>query len=310
MGKDRETRIAEWEKNMQQWAQSDELFVLLRRFGGEKVIDRQDDFHEYIQSLKCFMDRWKFRKKQPAGKEHSAGSDTGILLQNEGAVFSSAYDLGMVHVTTTEMEPDYIVPLAGTQFCNLNRPKMAKYLVDHNRWENKKIAALAANRRIGAAERKVISAYASQARTEYDAIHAGLTILFRTGEWEDDVRENEDWNLKSCIRTYRTKYRGCGIYALAAPGKKISAGVFPRDMFRYFLDTFSVEPGTKILLVTSSVYIPRQLITLMPLALEYGIEIDAVGTDAISGNNQKAGVYLREMKSAVNEIADWIENMV
>ena len=65
----------------------------------------------------------------------------------------------------------------------------------------------------------------------------------------------------------------------------------------YFINKFSVKEKTQFLLVTSAIYAPYQLLKFIPLALEYDLEVDVVGTPPTSGIPQTASHYLQEIKS-------------
>ena len=120
---------------------------------------------------------------------------------------------------------------------------------------------------------------------------------------DEKVTESDNINLRACIRAYRDKYKGSSVYSVAAPSsepEKRRANSY--DTFTYFMDTFNVKKGNKLLLVTSSIYVTFQLLKFMGLALEYGFEVDCIGADSVSTgpNLSKASNYLQEMKSTVD----------
>ena len=72
----------------------------------------------------------------------------------------------------------------------------------------------------------------------------------------------------------------------------------------FFLEKFNITEGNKILLVTSGIYAPFQLLKFMPIALEKNIYVDCVGL-----NNKRPGSafnkpanYCQEIKATINAI--------
>lgn len=297
-------RISELKDNLWDWICSKELQFLIKLFIEEEIETKEDDFSEYIKYLNTVVEKWDFRRKQANGGERWNIYDEEMTHQNADTIISCAEKLGMVNVVRTELDPDYIVPLGGARLTNLNRPQMVKYLMEQYNWKDKKIVALAANRLIDDTEREIIDTYAPGALTEYDAINAGLKITFGVSEFKDVVYDNENVNLQSRIRIYRDSYKGSVIYSVAAPSSNSNRRANSLDTFRFFAEKFSIDCGSKILLITSSIYVPYQLLKFIPLALKYDVEVAAIGTDVIGGISQKASNYLQEIKSAVNAIYD------
>ena len=67
---------------------------------------------------------------------------------------------------------------------------------------------------------------------------------------------------------------------------------------------FDVKKEDRILLVTSSIYVPFQLLLFMDLAIEYGFEVDCIGSDMVVQGNKlsKSSNYLQEIKSTIDVI--------
>lgn len=67
---------------------------------------------------------------------------------------------------------------------------------------------------------------------------------------------------------------------------------------------FSVVEGNRILLVTSDIYAPVQLLKFIPIALERNIYVDCVGVNGnMMGNSfNKPSNYCQEIKATINVI--------
>ena len=69
------------------------------------------------------------------------------------------------------------------------------------------------------------------------------------------------------------------------------------------LKHFEIGAGSRLLLVTSTIYVPFQHLKFMKMAIAGGFEVDCIGTD-ISGAAPPVGPasYLQEVKAAVDAI--------
>ena len=76
------------------------------------------------------------------------------------------------------------------------------------------------------------------------------------------------------------------------------------DTFGFFLERYNLEPNVHILLVTSCIYVPFQLMKFTNLAIEKDIYVDCIGVksqpDAPSVLNTAS--YLQELKATINAI--------
>ena len=69
-------------------------------------------------------------------------------------------------------------------------------------------------------------------------------------------------------------------------------------------ETGKVEPGARILLVTSCIYVPFQLMKFTELALAKGIYVDCIGNKSKPGSPSvlNAASYLQELKATINAV--------
>lgn len=287
------------------WIHSEELYTLIKVFGGENLLSTEDTLPDFIDKLNQFVEQWDFRKKQVQGGERWGIYNEEIISQHEQLILKCAEGLGMVSVIEPQIVPDYILPLGGARMTNLNRPKMAKYIIDQYNWHNKIIVALSGNRAISSSEKLYINTYAPIAKSEYDAINMGLENTFNIKKYSEIKVDNANSNLIAYNRTYLEEYKECKIYSLAAPSENATKRANSLDTFNYFMKTFHIEPYAKLLLVTSSIYVPYQLMKFIPIAMQYNIEVDIIGSDVIGGVPQRAVNYLQEIKSTINAIWEY-----
>ena len=72
--------------------------------------------------------------------------------------------------------------------------------------------------------------------------------------------------------------------------------------FIVIMTAINRDKGTKILLITSCIYVPFQEMKFMRLAIDYGFEVDCIGSDIdYSGPSVLvAANYLQEVKATIN----------
>lgn len=293
-------RINELFEEIKAWLYSGSLARLIRLFGGNDLVDNiGSDFATDISRIEEFAKIWDFRK----GNERWTVTDNDFIELNKDEILQCAEELGLVNIVETQQEPDYILPLGGARRSNKDRPAMSRKLIDDYGWNDKMVVALSGMRKISDQERPYMD-YAPDAITEYDAINSGLELSFGVGEFEEETHEEHNFFLNSAVRKYKDEYNGNQIYSISAPSTEPDKRrANSEDTFRYFLKKFEVKPGDKILLVTSSIYVPYQTLKFMELAIEDGFEVDCVGSDAVSENSlSRTSNYLQEIKATIDAI--------
>ena len=289
------------------WIRSKEITDLIKLFGGNEVeeAEKLNDL-EYIHWLHRFVKVWDYRKKQANMGERWNVYDEDDVIKNEHKILNAAEALGMININETNIKPDFILPLGGARMTNFDRPNMTKYIIDRYSWTDKQIVALSGNRSLNEIEYPYIRKYAYSAETEYEAMNSGLEKVFSLNNRFTEKKVFDDNpNLCACIRKYDEKYKNSCIYSVAAPSsepEKRMANSY--DTFIYFLKKFDVKKEDRILLVTSSIYVPFQLLLFMDLAIEYGFEVDCIGSDMVVQGNKlsKSSNYLQEIKSTIDVI--------
>ena len=189
---------------------------------------------------------------------------------------------------------------------NYARPLKAREIIDKLELQGVSVIALSGTRPINEVERPFLAEYAPNAVTEYDAISSGMERVFslRSDQYNEEEHRDSNINLSWAKRTYVDRYRDNTIISLAAPSSDPGRRANSRDTFEFYLDRFKIHQGAKLLLVTSCIYVPFQLLRFMDLAIEKGFYVDCVGI-----NNNKKGFafsnianYCQETKASINAI--------
>ena len=260
----------------------------------------------YIDWLYNFASVWDFRKKQSNGGERWTIFDEPFVEENRDIIMSNVEQLGLIKKISPEFEPDYILPLGGARMSNLDRPNMAKYVMEKNDWKKKTIVALSGTRPLSEIEMPYIKTYSPSAKSEFEAICGGLERAFGLKPlYTEQIFAENNINSQACIRKYDEEYLDSCIYSIAAPSSepdKRRANSY--DTFVYFLEKFNIKEHDKLLLITSSIYVPFQLLKFMGLALECAIDVDCICADSVMKDLQlsKPSNYLQEIKSTIDAI--------
>ena len=118
-------RIREIFRNIEEWIQSDALQSLVRLFGGEKM--ETAPLKAQIQWLNNFVEIWDYRARNQNTDVNERWNvfDDEFVLKHKDEIMNCATELGLVQETTAVRIPDYIIPLGGARYSNLDRPVYA-----------------------------------------------------------------------------------------------------------------------------------------------------------------------------------------
>lgn len=302
-GQSQKDRIFELFQNISQWIYNEKLQELIKLYNGK--IPEGYSLKNYIRWLNRFVEIWDYRKKQANGGERWNIKNVSFADRNAKLIMSTAETLGMVNESIPKELPNYILPLGGARLTNWSRPQMARRFIDEADLKNVTVVALSGNRALDEIEMPYIEKYAPRALTEFDAINKGVETAFGISEKYEEKRiENKNVFLQSIVRRYKENYQGCAIYSLLAPSSDSSRRANSLDTFRYFLNSFQISEGDRLLLVTSCIYVPYQMMKFMELAIENNLELDCVGVSSdLAGNlSMNPTNYLQEIKSTVNAV--------
>ena len=298
-------RISELFKNIEHWISSKPIEELVALFGG--FYPGTCSLEEKIVWMEEFAKNWDYRRKQSADSclnERWNIQDDSFIRQHTDTILKCARQLGLIDGTLPVSSPDYILPLGGARMSNLERTRYTKLIMEKTEGLNVSSVALSGMRPIAQEEKSSVSSYAPYAETEFDAINAGLeTALSLSPLYTETIESNPNINLCSRIRRYKETYKGCPVFSLAAPSSSPQRRANSRDTFEFFLDSFQINPQDSLLLVTSQIYVPYQLLKFVDLAIDKGFDVDCVGySNQEQTGFQKSSNYLQEIKATVNSI--------
>ncbi len=302
--KTKETRRDEIIQQMAKWVNSEALSTMVSAFGKEIP---NLPLREKIEWLNEFANEWDYRKKQANQGERWNVTEDPIAQTNSTIILECTKELGLYDIDFPLEVPDYILPLGGARLSNYARPEKAKEIIDKMDIQSKTIVALSGTRPINEVERPFLEEYAPDAATEYEAISQGMEKVFTLteGKYSEEHSRNENINLEWALREYDEKYNGSKIISLAAPSTDPARRANSQDTFMFFLEKFNITKGDRLLLVTSCIYVPFQLLRFMDLAIEKEFYVDCIGIK----NDDKKGTafsqttnYCQETKAAINAI--------
>lgn len=303
-GESREKRLEALFMDIKGWVYSEALTGLVRLFGGEIPDDL--GLKEYIGWLNAFVDVWDYRKRQSNGGERWQIDDDARTEQLKGNILESASDLGLIEPEEPICPPDYILPLGGARLSNLARAEHSLKMAEMFTEQPFSIVALTGKRPIDAIEIEYVSTYASNVKTEYEAMNVALekTFALQKKEYVETNFVTDNCNLQWAIREYAERYHDHKIYSLAAPSSDPSRRANSLDTFNFFMGKFNIRKQQRLLLVTSCIYVPFQLLKFVPISIENDIVVDCVGVPATVRGSQfsKPSNYLQEIKGTVNAI--------
>ena len=109
--------------------------------------------------------------------------------------------------------------------------------------------------------------------------------------------------------TYASKEENRTYYNLSAPCyEKTRARASTLDTFVHFLKCFDVPKGSRVFLLSTSLYEPYQYYSLLPEAIEYGVKLYFVGGEYKGYEGRLlATLCLQDLKSAVDAMCKFLQ---
>lgn len=296
----KQSRIDIWKQTIESFISDPALQMLLTLFDFRP---RGGSLEQRLENLREFADlHWDYRRKS-GGQERWETSDRDqIVMANAPLIIECARKLGMIDPCTTKRNCDYIMVLGGARSANLNRMQMAQ-CIQKSLGQKVPVVALTAKRPLGEIEIPHVISYVKDAvagkTTEYDVISKALEIVFSMEmESEESSRETENKYAAWSIRRYDG---GAVVCAPSSEPEKRRANTV--DTLRFFLQRFSVMPGSVLHFATNPIYINYQTAALMPIAFEYNLELLFSGTGSAAKNRSPVvSNYLQEVKSSIDAI--------
>lgn len=295
-------RIKVLNTTIAKWIHSEAFIRLIVLFGG--IPSTEGSIKEKIEYYNNFADIWDYRKHKASGGERWLVTEDQFLSEHKSEIMESMLLLGLVDVTEPKMVPDYILPLGGARMANLDRCLAASDVCQMYKEKPIPVVALTGMRPINDVEKESLEKYAPEANTEYEAICCGIEKAFDlpAGSYIERIHPNDNLNLTWAERHYDCTQRAIDV--LSAPSSDPDRRANSMDTFEFFLKKYDLKAGTKILLITSSIYVPFQLMKFTDLALERGFYVDCIGNKSYDHSPSVLNVasYLQELKAAINAI--------
>lgn len=302
------------------WITSKWFVDLVHMFGGD--VD-YGDLDRNLQQLEAFSDRWDFRR---IARERGASTDdnlqsgmgsarwlsatTGLSANADARIIEAARHLGLVQATEPSRSSyDYVIVLGGARLSCKLRPLRAAEIV-RSGIDVAAIGLLGAARPIPDSERDATDTYAPGARNEFDLIVAGSqeAFGFNANDYEQESFEHPSVpNLSWMVRKFCITISGrtLPIAAYSAPSTEpLLRRANSADTILFFLEHENVRARTRLLLITSQVYVPYvQLEALRTVAIQRQIVVETIGFPGdrmpeLQGLTN-ANHYLQEIRSAI-----------
>ena len=297
-------------QQLEVWINSSELANIVSSFGGSLPADLT--LEGKISWLLEFSDRWDYRKKQKT-QDKATGenarwkvSNENITTEQEKAVHDAVFRLGLIGVQVPECKSfDYILVLGGARFSCLYRSQYVEDLLKNGTVKTKEIILLSGMRPVLDSEREATDTYAPQALTEYDLINSGAeSSLHLKKDFYEERYHSENINLNWAIRKYQTE-DSVTVTSYSGPSSEPEIRrANSSDTYKFFLEKKNVETGSRLLLVTSQIYVPYQQIeAVRTLGIPNGLYIETVGFPTEWGKKlqgmMETANYLQEIRSAI-----------
>lgn len=301
-------RVEALEDTVEEWLCSDAFVEVVRLFGGTVV--RTGCIKERIAYYNSFAEVWDYRRKKAGGGERWLIQEDSFLADNRDVIMEYMYLLGLRDVVEPSQEPNFILPLGGARMANLDRCITAREVCTmYYPRRVIPIVALTGMRPINEIERTSLNLYAPNAQTEYEAMCGGISKAFDLSSeiYEEEFHDADNVNLSWAERRYHSKENR--IFVLSAPSSDPARRANSMDTFEFFLTHYQLEPASRILLITSCIYVPFQLMKFTNLALKKDLFVECIGCKAKPGTESvlNAASYLQELKAAINAIYELSE---
>jgi hypothetical protein len=293
---------------MDAWVSSQPFQAMVAAFGGPAR--NGSDLRSYLASLDRFTGgAWDFRAK----RERNLVDPELVSADIEPEVLSAAEALGLVKPSPPQHHSyDYILVLGGLVRACVWRARYAALLAPE--LHPKRVDGLTAFRRIGGDEPRLLKRFRLPALdSEHEIMAAALCRAFSLAamppraQSSETVSTNSRWLLAEAVTSY-----GLTVGEVVAPsGEPESRRANSGDTYSFWAEQMvALNPGARILLVTSIIYVPHQhAAALEMLGIPYGVVVNTVGVDPALVDDKRApqafrGVhYLQEFRSTVRSFA-------
>lgn len=296
---DESVRWDQWEEEIDAFLQQEALLHLFDIYGFEP---EGHALRERLANAVAFASAtWDYRRRQQARERWEVADADDVVAAHADEIVSCARELGMVDDSLPSSEDDFdlILILGGARTANYDRTMTAAELRRTLRRQHVPIVGLTACRPIGEAEvphvAHVLPDVEAGITTEYDVMRASMASVLPVGDvMRQDGRQSGD-NMGWATCSYRN-----GVHVLAAPSTDPSRRANTLDTFLFLRQAMPVPPRSRMVCVTSPIYIGYQTATLVPLAIECGWEILLVGSKVDASIPSVTTNILQELKGTLD----------
>jgi hypothetical protein len=313
--------IGKVREKIHSWITCEAFRDLLELFVAD--VDLQGPLDEVLQGLEVFSNRWDFRRiareqglpaddalKQALGSARWLSASSGLQPEAGARVLDDANRLGLVVAQEpSETVYDWILVLGGARLSCKLRPIRAAEVIASGVHIGA-VALLGAARPVADSERDATDTYAPGAKDEFDLIVAGAqqALGFRPVAISEERYDHpNDSNLSWMVRRFEGSFGSppLDVMAVSAPSSDpLRRRANSADTLMFFLDHEKVTVGSRILMITSQIYVPyTQLEGLRSIGLPRGLRLETIGfpgdripeIQGMSSPNH----YLQEVRSTI-----------
>lgn len=311
------------EDEIEQWLTSRELGQIVETFGGR--IPRKKNTVDLAKWLLDFSDIWDYRRKQREAKDSGTGEAARWLINNdvvsakqESIVLNNSEKLGLKGIAEPFLRQyDYIIALGGARMSCLFRPQWVWELIQRKGYSPRAAVMLSGMRPVSDSERAATDTYAPGAATEFDLINAGAEKVFGLEtEYTEERYHSSNQNNSWAIRRYETSKYSFPILSVSGPSSQPEIRrANSADTFRFFAERQQIPSESRVMLVTSQIYVPyQQLEAIRTWAIPNNVYIETVGFPAEWNDTKQQGMmtaanYLQEIRSTIQAANRYLDSV-
>lgn len=262
-----------------------------------------------------FINDWHAKDVKTGEKARWMVNNDAITAEQKLAVFKGRDNLGLRGISRPVLNDyDYIVALGGARMSCLFRPRFAKCILNCMENAPKAVVLLSGMRLVTDTEREATDTYAPDAQTEFDLINAGAEKVFGLKrEYTEERYCNPNQNKSWAMRIYTASNYDFPILSVSGPSSDPEIRrANSADTFAFFAAKQNIQTGSKVLLITSQIYVPyQQLEAIRTWAIPNNVYVETIGFPTEWNTSQqgmmKAVNYLQEIRSTIQAANRYIK---
>ncbi len=252
------------------WTAEGTLASLVAAFGARRDLRSLDELDEFAAA------HWDFRR----GRERNLAAHADLSADQVAAIAAATPRLGLSGIRVPRrMHYDTIIMTGGMVRAGIVKPRYVATLFSRG-ITARRVVFLGAFRPFAGDEVDVAASLGVVGHDEVDAMTEGVTRAFDgLGDGVHDGAGRR--SAPDAWGSTRWSWEGTEIEVLAAP----SSAPFRRradtaDTYAFWLDRAAPQPGHRVLIVTTPIYVPYQGARAVEvLGLGSGLRVDTVGAD-------------------------------